>query len=131
MRYREVTERIIGAAYAVHGKLGWGFLEKVYENALAVELRKLGFNINQQTPIPVYYDGIQVGEYFADLVINNVPVCEIKAVESLAREHELQLVNYLKATGTETGLLINFGRSVTARRKFLKFRNPDHPEKSC
>lgn len=92
MRYKEVTQRIIGAAYAVHGKLGWGFLEKVYENALAVELRKLGYNTHQQTPIAVYYDGVQVGEYFADLIINDTLICEIKAVESLAREHELQLV---------------------------------------
>jgi GxxExxY protein len=129
MRYREVTERIIKAAFVVHGKLGWGFLEKVYENALAVELRQTGFAVKQQVPIPV--DRIQVGEYFADLLVDDVLICEIKACESLAWEHELQLVNYLKATGTETGLLINFGRSVTVKRKFLKYRNPDHPEKSC
>jgi GxxExxY protein len=131
MRYKDVTQQVIGAAFAVHTQLGGGFLEKVYENALVLELRQSGLNVRQQYPIPVFYKDERVGEYFADLLINESLICEIKAAVTLTREHELQLVNYLSATGFDTGLLINFGTSVTVRRKFRKYRNPVNSEKSC
>ena len=131
MRYKDVTQRVIGCAFTVHKALGGGFLEKVYENALLLELREAGLRVQQQFPIPVFYRSERVGEYFADLLIEDVVVCEIKAAISLAPEHELQLVNYLCATGFDAGLLINFGKSVSVRRKFRKYKNPVNPEKSC
>jgi len=131
MDKRELTERIIGCAYRVHQTLGSGFLEKVYENALAIELGRNSLSVNQQVALPVYYEGEKVGEYFADLVIEGEVVCELKACETLAHEHEVQLVNYLAATGKDFGLLINFGKSVTVKRKFRVYKNPVNPEKSC
>lgn len=124
MRYKDVTQKIIGAAFEVHKNLGPGFLEKVYENALVIELTKAGLRASSQQSIPVYYKGEKVGEYFADLLVNEVIICELKAVETLGKEHELQLVHYLSATGLETGLLLNFGKSVQVKRKFLEYRNP-------
>jgi GxxExxY protein len=115
---KEITERIIGCAFTVHSKLGAGFLEKVYENALAIELRKNGLAVQQQVPITVQYDGLPVGEYFADILVENKIICELKANLAIAPEHEVQLVNYLAATGFDIGLLINFGRSVHVRRKY-------------
>lgn len=127
---KELTETIIGAAYKVHRTLGAGFTEKVYENALVLEIAKQGLMAKQQEPISVYYDGNPVGNYIADVIIENKVICEIKAVDALIRQHEVQLVNYLTATGIDTGLLLNFGSSVTLRRKFKK-SNPVNPEKSC
>ena len=118
----ECTGEIIAAAYAVHGKLGGGFLEKVYENALAIELRKRGFAVAQQVPVPVIYDGHTVGEYYADLVVNERVICELKAIEPMGRRHEAQLVNYLVATGFDTGLLLNFNDRVSVKRKFRNYR---------
>ena len=112
MRHSDITEKIIKAAYAVHNTLGFGFLEKVYQNALAIEIRKAGMNVQQEHPIVVYYENIIVGEYFADLVVDEKIILELKAVKELSPAHETQLVNYLKATGMEVGLLINFGHSV-------------------
>ena len=127
----ELTERIIACAYRVHNTLGAGFLEKVYENAMAVELESEGIAFRRQAPLKVMYRGQVVGEYFADLLVGDRVVCELKAEERLSSSHELQLVNYLVATGIDTGLLINFGRSVEARRKFRQFKNPVNPMKSC
>ncbi len=118
----DCTREIIAAAYAVHKRLGGGFLEKVYENALAIELMKHGFTVSQQVPVPVMYDGHRVGEYFVDLLVENRVICELKAIESLTRRHEAQVVNYLVATGFETGLLINFADSVSVKRKFRSYR---------
>jgi GxxExxY protein len=118
-----VTREIIAAAYAVHGKLGAGFLEKVYENALAIEIAKRGLKVLQQCPLPVLYEGQVVGEYFADLVVEDRVICELKAIEAIARRHEAQLVNYLAATGFDTGLLINFAERVAVRRKFRIYRS--------
>ncbi len=115
---KEITERIIGCAFAVHSKLGTGFLEKVYENAMVLELGKNGLAVQQQIPITVRYDGLPVGEYFADLAVENRIICELKANLAIAPEHEVQLVNYLAATGFDIGLLINFGKSVKVRRKY-------------
>ncbi|NLH17423.1 MAG: GxxExxY protein [Phycisphaerae bacterium] len=122
MDTREITEIIIGCAYRVHNELGSGFLEKVYENALALELVGSGLQVKQQEPIAVYYRQKLVGEYFADLVVEDRLLIELKAIRSLAAEHEVQLVNYLAATGKEDGLLINFGSSVQVKRKYRQYR---------
>jgi len=101
--------------------LGPGFLEKVYENALRIELEKLGLKVKQQEPINVTYEGQVVGEYYADLWVDETVVIELKALQALAKAHEVQLVNYLTATGIDTGLLLNFGPSVQVRRKFREY----------
>jgi GxxExxY protein len=119
----ELTSKIIGCAMKVHTKLGFGFVESVYENSLAHELRKNGFRVGQQIPIKVFYDGIVVGDFVADLIIDDEIILELKAVQNLNPLHEVQLVNYLNATGKETGLLLNFGaRSVEIKRKFRRPR---------
>lgn len=115
---KELTRQIISCAFKVHNALGAGFLEKVYENALALELRSSGFEATQQAPIKVYYRKQCVGEFIADLIINNSLICELKAVSQIQKIHEVQLVNYLNATGYDTGLLLNFGNSVQIKRKF-------------
>jgi GxxExxY protein len=112
-----LTGNIIGAAFKVHNTLGCGFLEKVYENALALEIRRQGLKAVQQAPIQVVYEGTVVGDYFADLWIEDRVIVEIKAVLKIHPRHEVQLVNYLTATGVDVGLLLNFGRSVEVRRK--------------
>jgi len=101
--------------------LGPGFLEKVYENALRIELEKLGLKVKQQEPINVTYEGQVVGEYYADLWVDETVVIELKALQALAKAHEVQLVNYLTATGIDTGLLLNFGPSVQVRRKVREY----------
>ena len=105
----ELTGKIIGAAMKVHSKLGFGYVESVYENSLAHELRKTGFKAEQQVPIKVYYDGVVVGDFKADLVVNSDIVLELKAVEKTGTIHEVQLVNYLNGIGKDVGLLLNFG----------------------
>jgi len=122
MTIDELTEKIIGCAYQVHNTLGSGFLEKVYENAFRIELEKLGVLVRQQTPICVMYDNQVVGEYYADLWIDERVVIEVKAVHTLVKEHEVQLVNYLTATGIDIGLLVNFGASVQVKRKFREYK---------
>lgn len=116
-KHQEITEKIIKAFYNVYHALGYGFLEKVYENAMAIELTKLGVAFIQQTPISVYYDGQVVGEYFADLLVEGKVIVELKAISKLADEHEAQLLNYLKATSNEVGLLLNFGPEPQIARK--------------
>src|SRR5438132_882546 len=105
----DVTEQVIKAFFHVYNTLGYGFLEKVYENALAATLRKRGFDVVQQMPVKVFFEGVLVGEYFADLIVNACVIVEVKAAESIHSAHEAQLVNYLKATPIEVGLLFNFG----------------------
>ncbi len=122
METNKLTEIIIGCAYSVHRELGSGFLEKVYENALLLELEDAGLSVRQQTPISVHYKGRMVGEYYADLIVEGRIIIEIKAVQNLAKEHEVQLVHYLTATDTEDGLLINFGASVQVKRKYRIYR---------
>jgi GxxExxY protein len=117
MKHADVTEKVIGAAYEVHNALGHGFLEKVYENALALELRRAGVTVEQQYPVPARYHGELVGDYVADLVVDGKVIVEVKTVGGLEPVHEVQLVNYLKATGMEVGLLVNFGRQVEVKRK--------------
>ena len=117
MKYADLTEEIIKAAYKVHNALGFGFLEKVYQNALMIELKRMGLKVSSEMPIKVYYRNEIVGEYIADIIVEDKVILELKAVKDLAEIHEVQLVNYLKATGIEVGLLINFGHSVQVKRK--------------
>ena len=123
MKYQELTENIIKAAYTVHNTLGYGFLEKVYRNALVIELAKRGIKADSEKPIKVFYEGQIVGDYLCDLIVDDKVILELKAVRELNDIHEVQLVNYLKATGVEVGLLINFGPSVKIKRRvFDNFR---------
>ncbi|MEX0785184.1 MAG: GxxExxY protein [Dehalococcoidia bacterium] len=109
--HRELTRAIIAAAFEVHNQLGGGFLEKVYEKALVLELEARGLAVRAQAPIDVRYKDAIVGEYFADLFINEAVICEIKAGQAISPAHQAQLLNYLKATGMKLGLLINFSPS--------------------
>ena len=123
MLYEELTSKIIGAYFKVYNTLGYGFLEKVYENALRIELMKLGLKVEQQKNIKIFYDGLDVGEYFADLIVDDIVILELKAAENLCEEHEAQLLNYLKATKIEVGLLLNFGpKAEIIRKAFDNFR---------
>jgi GxxExxY protein len=117
-----LTEQIISCCFEVHNALGGGFMEKVYENALAFELRQHGLRVMQQAPVSVSYKGQIVGQYVADLLVEGRVVCELKAASDLSVNHELQLLNYLSASGFETGLLINFGRKVAIRRKYRAYK---------
>lgn len=116
-KHSELTDIIIKCYFLVYNRLGYGFLEKVYENALKIELQKSGVFCVNQFPIEVYYQENKVGQYFADLIVNDSVIIEIKAAESLCEEHENQLVNYLKATEIEVGMLLNFGKKPEFKRK--------------
>ena len=111
-----MTDKIISAFYKVYNTLGYGFLEKVYENALAFELKQEGLKVFQQKNIKVYYQKQAVGDYFADIIVNESVIMEIKAAEGLREEHKAQLINYLKATDKEIGLLLNFGKKAEFKR---------------
>ncbi len=116
----QLTEKVIGCAYTVGNTLGCGFLEKVYENALTIELRKSGLNAEQQVRMSVLYEGIEVGDYCADIIVEGVLILEIKALAALSDTHKAQILNYLKATNLKLGLLINFGRpKVEIKRAVL------------
>ena len=115
--HRELTSEVIKRFYIVYNVLGYGFLEKVYEKALKYELEKAGLLVERQKPINVYYETELVGEYFADLLVENKVIIEIKAAETICEEHENQLINYLKATNIEVGLLLNFGKKPEIKRK--------------
>ena len=117
--YSEITDLILKAFFKVYNKLGYGFLEKVYENAMIIELDRLGLRCQKQKKIDVYYDEFLIGEYFADILVNEVVVVELKAAETLIPEHEAQLVNYLRGTDLEVGLLLNFGKEPQFKRKVL------------
>ena len=117
--WERTTEKIIGAAFTVSNQLGCGFLEKVYENALAHELQKCGLQTQQQLPVAVMYDGVVVGEYVADLLIESHILVEVKAVKSLDEIHSAQCLNYLKTTGFRLCLLINFGRSAIEIKRLV------------
>ena len=122
----EVTEQIIKAFYKVYNTLGYGFLEKVYENSMAIALRKAGLRVVPQSPIDVFFEGELVGEYFADLLVNDVVIVEIKRAEDTCNSHEAQLLNYLTATGKKVGLVLNFGPQPQFFRKVMT-RNVDLP----
>jgi len=118
MEYEKVTETIIGCAYRVYNKMGFGFLESVYEKCLLIELHKAGLDTETQKPITVYYEGEVVGEFVADIMVNDAVIIELKSVRRIIRGHEVQLANYLVATGKPVGLILNFGeRKVEVKRK--------------
>ena len=126
MLHEELTNKIICAFYSVYNKLGHGFLEKVYENALAIELRRQDLATVQQERVLVFYDGIPVGDYVADLIVDGAVVIELKAAEVLKNDHVAQLRNYLKATDNEVGLVLNFGKRPEFKRIVLG-NEPQHP----
>jgi GxxExxY protein len=126
LKHADVTDKILHAFFKkVYPKLGYGFLERVYENALALELRRVGLQVEQQARIEVYYDGVVLGEYFADLLVDGAVIVELKAIQRLGPEEEAQLLNYLRATPYEVGLLLNFGPRPDFRRKV--FDNANKP----
>lgn len=117
--YKDLTDAIIKAYYTVYNELGYGFLEKVYQNAFYLELKNQGFSVVAQQKIKVYYKENLVDEYYADLIVNDLIIIELKASEILVQENELQLINYLRATDKEIGLLFNFGKKPEFRRKIF------------
>ena len=126
LTHADVTDKILHAFFKkVYPKLGYGFLEKVYEKALALELHRAGLKVEQQARIEVYYDGVILGEYYADLLVDSVVIVELKAIQRLGPEEEAQLLNYLRATLYEVGLLLNFGPRPDFRRKV--FDNANKP----
>ncbi|MBC8416435.1 MAG: GxxExxY protein [Candidatus Cloacimonetes bacterium] len=116
MLHEDITEKILAAFFNVYNTLGYGFLEKVYENSLVIKLKQLGFSVKKQKNIKVYFEEHIVGDYFADLIINSKVIIKIKAVDKLCDEHKFQLINYLKATNMEVGLLLNFGKKPEFKR---------------
>lgn len=114
-----LTDRIIKCFYEVYNTLGYGFLEKVYERSMMIELIRDKLSAYNQIPVRVIYKGEFVGDYFADIIVSEKVIIEIKATESIVEEHELQLINYLKATDKEVGLLLNFGKKPEVRRKIF------------
>jgi len=125
-RFNSVTEKIIGCAFKVGSGLGCGFLEKCYENALSHELRKAGLAVQQQVALQVFYDGIVVGEFVADLIVEGLIVVELKAIDKLAPIHSAQCINYLAATGLPICLLLNFASKVEAKRLAGQSLRPVH-----
>jgi len=123
--HSEITEQILNAFFQVYNTLGYGFLERVYQNSLYTELIQRGFTCETEKPLNVYYKNNIVGNFKADIVVNNKVIVEIKSTESLHFQHEAQLTNYLKATEIEVGLLLNFGKSPEIRRKIFtnNFKN--------
>ena len=117
---KELTDKIIKSFYNVYNKLGYGFLEKVYEKSFIIELTKQDIDCESQRPIDVYYEDLKVGEYFADIIVEDRVIIELKAAESLKKEHEAQLYNYLKATNIEVGLLFNFGKEPQFKRMIFE-----------
>ena len=117
--HKELTDKIICAAYTVHNVLGYGFLEKVYHNAFLIELEKNGLSVESERAFSVHYDGQKVGDYFADIVVGDEVIVEVKAVENLDKAFEAQLLNYLKAAEMKVGLVVNFGRSVKFKRMVM------------
>ena len=118
MEYKDVTDTLIGCAYRVYNKMGFGFLESVYEKCLLIELRKAGLDVESQKPVTVYYENEIVGEFVADIIVNDTIILELKSVRRIIKAHEVQLVNYLVATGKPVGLILNFGeRKVEIKRK--------------
>lgn len=121
--HSDITDLVIRSAFSVHNALGAGFLEKVYENALVIELRELGLLATQQPAVKVMYKGTVVGDFFPDLMVENKVIVEIKAQPEILKVHEIQLVNYLRASGWCVGVLLNFGERVTVRRKHVGSRH--------
>jgi GxxExxY protein len=117
LKYADITEKIIGVYFSVYNELGFGFLESVYQSAMEVALTEQGFDVGQQVAIPVWFHNRQIGDYRADLVVDGCVLLELKAAKSLELAHEAQLLNYLRATQFEVGLLLNFGPKPEFKRK--------------
>lgn len=118
MEHEELTEKIIGCAFRIYNKMGFGFLESVYEKCMHIELKKLGLKFDMQKKITVFYENEVVGEFIADLIVNDIVIVELKSVKRIVKAHEIQLVNYLVATKKPVGLIINFGeKKVDIKRK--------------
>jgi len=128
LMHENLTGQIIKAFYNVYNELGYGFLEKVYEKALALELESMGLRVGRQRPVKVYYLGREVGDYYADLIVEGLVIIELKCAEALCEAHEAQLLNYLKATNVEVGLLLNFGPKPAFRRKIFTNDKKRHRE---
>lgn len=124
LKHGDITEKIIKSFYKVYNELGFGFLERVYENALLIELEEENLVCEKQKTLEVFYRERKVGNYFADILVENKVIVEIKACDTLIKEHELQLINYLKATNIEVGLLLNFGKEAKFRRKIFTNKYP-------
>jgi GxxExxY protein len=127
MEINDLTHTIIGCAYKVHNVLGFGFIEECYENALKIEMDKLGIHASQQDKINVWYEEHLVGFFIPDLWLPEKLIIEVKSVQSILKEHEVMLVNYLTATKINDGLLINFGPSVQVKRKFRVYKQKRSP----
>jgi GxxExxY protein len=125
MEREDLTHKVIGCAYQVYNNLGFGFLESVYRKAMVIEIEASGLQVQQESPLKVHYRDQVVGDFFADLLVDNELIVELKSVESLGKIHEAQLVNYLVATGIEIGLLINFGsKGIDIKRKYRTLHPP-------
>ena len=124
--HKEITDTVIKIYYEVYNELGYGFLEKVYQNSMYLELKQRGFDVEAQKQIKVFYKGFFVGEYYADLIVNNSVILELKASEVLVYENELQLLNYLRATDKEVGLLLNFGKKAEFKRLIFTNDRKNH-----
>jgi len=123
MKHEELTRQIIGCAYKVFNKLGFGFLESVYKKAMVIELDKINLKMEQEKPLKVYYDNQVVGDFFIDLFVEQELIVEFKSVQNLTKEHEVQLVNYLNGLQKEIGLLTNLGpNGVEVKRKYRKLK---------
>jgi len=126
VEYKEITEKIIGCAFRVYNKMGFGFLESVYESCMRIELTKIGLDFELQKSIEVFYDDQIVGDYFADIIVNDLIIVELKSVRRITKAHEMQLVNYLTATKKPVGLIINFGEEkVEIKRKVKDLKTLD------
>jgi len=123
--HQDITDKIIKAFYNVYNRLGYGFLEKVYENAMMIELPSLGLKCQKQKPISVSFKGYTVGEYFADIIVEDKVIIELKAAEEIAEAFEAQLLNYLRATKIEVGLLLNFGKEPKIKRQIFENKYKD------
>ena len=129
MEHKELTERIIGCAYRVYNRMGFGFLESVYEKCLMIELKKAGLSAESQVPIHVEYDGEVVGEFVADILVEKRVILELKSVKRMVRAHEIQLVNYLTTTRKEIGLILNFSETkVEVKRKVRNLKSLDEQD---
>jgi GxxExxY protein len=118
--HEELTDAIIKTFYEVYNELGYGFLEKVYQNSLYLELKNKGYKVEAQKKILVYYKGIEVGEYYADLIVEDKIILELKAADCIVKDFENQILNYLRATDCEVGLLLNFGKKPEFKRKIFE-----------
>ncbi|MEA9412429.1 GxxExxY protein [Flavobacterium sp. PL02] len=118
--HQQLTDSIIKTFYEVYNELGYGFLEKIYQNSLYLELKNKGFKVEAQKKISVYYKGIEVGEYYADLIVEDLIILELKAADCLVKDFENQVLNYLRGTNCEVGLLLNFGKKPEFKRKIFE-----------